>query len=117
MIYDGDVSVLERSQLCRREFSKRVASFFKIKEIERIRLNDEILHSLEHLALVLWESRDKTDSEEFKEAFDTLELAASRLRVDSLSSHVGAISEAVRNGLSADKALSGLIDYINMLIS
>ena len=112
----GDLSSLERNQLCRREFSKKVASYFKVNDLERIKLNEDILHSLEHLALVLWKYKDETDCEEFKDAFDTLELAASRLKVDSLTSHVEAVTDAVRHGFSDNDALGGLLDYINMLI-
>ncbi|MBO4345531.1 MAG: hypothetical protein J5833_07235 [Victivallales bacterium] len=116
MILREDATILERGQYCRREFGKRVAAYFKAGDVEIGRINDDILHSLEHLVFVMWDNRETPSGEAFKEAYDTLMTAAGRLRVDTLSSHLSAVTEAVTHGDSLDKALSELMDYFNMLI-
>ena len=116
MILSEDSTILERGQYCRREFSKRVAAYFKANDVEIARVNDDILHSLEYLVFVMWDNRETPSSKEFKEAYDILLAATDRLRVDTLSSHLAAVTDAVMHGDSPNKPISELLDYFNMLI-
>ncbi len=116
MILHEDATILERGQFCRREFGKRVAAYFKAGDVEIGRVNDDILHSLEHLVFVMWDNRETPSNKEFKDAYDILMTAAGRLRVDTLSSHLSAVTDAVTHGDSPTKPLSELLDYFNMLI-
>ena len=109
-------SALGRRQFCRREFTKRVASYFKAGDVELARVTDDILQSMEYLVLMMWHHREHPENPEFKNAFDNLVLAAGRLKVDALISLIGAVEEAQRNGGSLIKSLSELVDYFNMLI-
>ncbi|MBQ7651986.1 MAG: hypothetical protein IJS15_13560 [Victivallales bacterium] len=113
---DDISSVLERRRYCRREFNKRVASYFKAGDIELGRVTEDILQSMEYLVLMMWHHREHPDVPEFQNAFDNLVLAAGRLKVDGLSSLIGAVVEAQRGGSALAKPLSELIDYFNMLI-
>ena len=107
---------LRRWQSCRREFNKRVASYFKAGDIELGRVTDDILQSMEYLVLMMWHHRNQPEHQEFKNAFDNLMTAAGRLKVDSLSSLLGAVAEAQRSGDSLVKALSELVEYFNMVV-
>lgn len=112
----GDSSSLDRGLYCRREFHKRVASYFKAGEIELGRVTDDILQSMEFLVLVMWHNRGQPENQDYKDAFDNLLTAAGRLKVESLSSLLGAVAEAQRNGDSFVKALSELVEYFNLVI-
>jgi len=109
-------SILGRRQYCRREFNKRIAAYFKAGDVELSRVTEDILQSMEYLVLMMWHHREHPENSEFKNAFDNLVLAAGRIRVDGLSSLIGAVSEAHRGGGSLVKALTELVDYFNMLI-
>ena len=113
---DDISSTLGRRQYCKREFNKRVASYFKADDMELGRLTDDILQSMEFLVLMMWHHREHSDNPEFQSAFDNLVLAAGRLRVDSLTSLIGALVEAQRGGGSLIKPLSELVEYFNMLL-
>ncbi len=113
---DATSATLGRKQYCKREFNKRVASYFKAGDIELARMTDDILQSMEFLVLMMWHYREHSDNPEFQNAFDNLVLAAGRLRVDSLTSLIGALAEAQRGGGSLIKPLSDLVEYFNMLL-